>query len=99
MNKINVHFEHCYGIKKLKHEFNFKERVFAIYASNGVMKTSFAKTFKDHSKENTTKDLVFPERKTVREISIGDEATPDPKNIFVIEPCPATTIITGRRQL
>lgn len=39
--------EHCYGIKHLKQEFDFLDsNTWLIYAPNGVMKTSFAKTFK-----------------------------------------------------
>jgi aryl-alcohol dehydrogenase-like predicted oxidoreductase len=49
MKKLNVELEHCYGIKKLKAEFDFDAsgKVFAIYAPNGVMKTSFANAFRD----------------------------------------------------
>ena len=47
MNKLDVHLEHCYGIKHLKQEFDFSDsNTWLIYAPNGVMKTSFAKTFK-----------------------------------------------------
>jgi hypothetical protein len=47
MNKIGVHLEHCYGIKHLEQEFDFSDsNTWLIYAPNGVMKTSFAKTFK-----------------------------------------------------
>ena len=47
MNKIDVHLEYCYGIKHLKQEFDFSDSsTWLIYAPNGVMKTSFAKTFK-----------------------------------------------------
>lgn len=49
------------------------------------MKTSFAKTFNDYSKGDLTKDLAFPDRKTVREISADDNDV-KPENIFVIEP-------------
>lgn len=51
MNKVKVHFENCYGIKKLKAEFDFQTAgpVFAIYAPNGVMKTSFVNAFRDLS--------------------------------------------------
>ncbi len=47
MNKLNIKLQYCYGIKKLEKEFVFSNRTFAIYAPNGSMKTSFAKTFKD----------------------------------------------------
>jgi len=47
MNKLKVELQHCYGIKKLDHEFDFSNcKTFVIYAPNGVMKTSFAKTLK-----------------------------------------------------
>lgn len=48
VNKINLNLQNCYGIKKLKKELDFSSsKTVAIYAPNGVMKTSFAKTFSD----------------------------------------------------
>ncbi len=48
MDKLNINLENCYGIKKLKAEFDFSTgKVYAIYAPNGVMKSSLAQTFKD----------------------------------------------------
>ena len=48
MDNLTLDLENCYGIKKLQAKFDFsKKRTFSIYAPNGVMKTSFAKTFKD----------------------------------------------------
>jgi len=84
MRKLTLKLEYCYGIKKLEHEFNFRNRTFAIYAPNGVMKTSFAKTFKDFSNGSETKDLAFPSRKTVREIEADIGITPE--IFFIIEP-------------
>ena len=47
MKKLSIKLENCFGIEKLQHEFDFSEsNVFSIYARNGMMKTSFAKTFK-----------------------------------------------------
>ena len=85
MQKIKINFENCYGIKKLDHEFEFRNRTFAIYAPNGVMKTSFAKTMDDLSKGKKPSDLAFPKRVTVADVLI-DEQPINPKNIFVIEP-------------
>ena len=46
MNKLNIELTNCFGIDSLKHEFDFgKGNTFSIYARNGLMKTSFAKTF------------------------------------------------------
>ncbi len=39
VNWVKVDLENCYGIKKLKHDFDFrKEKVYSIYAPNGMMK-------------------------------------------------------------
>ena len=87
MNELSVNFENCYGIRKLEYTFNFSQkRTFAIYSPNGVMKTSFAKTFKDICNGNDTHDLIFPERKSKR--IVKDESNNDlkDKNVFVIEP-------------
>ena len=47
MDKLSVSLENCYGIKKLSYTFDFtKGNVVAIYARNGLMKTSLAKTMK-----------------------------------------------------
>lgn len=47
MNKLNVKLANCYGIEKLEYEFDFsKNNAIAIYARNGLMKTSFSKTLK-----------------------------------------------------
>jgi len=86
MNKLNIKLEYCYGIKKLEKEFVFSNRTFAIYAPNGSMKTSFAKVFKDLMKGEETKDLIYPERKTVREIKNESDTELTKEEIFVIEP-------------
>ncbi len=87
MNKIKLKFQYCYGIKKLETEFDFSsKRVFAIYASNGTMKTSFAKSFRDLSKGGQPKDLVFQDRETVCIVQDDNEQNLKPKEIFVIEP-------------
>lgn len=85
MKILNVKFQYCYGIKNLKKDFDFSNRTFSIYAPNGAMKTSFAKTFDDCAKNRTTSDLAFPDRKTIREIKTDDQDI-KPENIFVIEP-------------
>lgn len=84
MKKFNINFEYCYGIKKLEYEFKFKNRTFAIYAPNGVMKTSFSKSFQDFSKNEQSKDLAFPYRETKRTITADVDIDAD--NVFIIEP-------------
>ncbi len=59
MNKLKVKLENCYGIKKLEHEFDFSNfKTFVIYAPNGVMKTSFAKTLSDIAKGEKPCDQI-----------------------------------------
>ena len=86
MKKVSVNFEYCYGINKLKHDFNFEKRTFSIYAPNGAMKTSFAKTFRDISDDRRSEDLIFPERNTVR-VVVDENDKPLGKDcVFVISP-------------
>jgi hypothetical protein len=70
MNKVSVHLQNCYGIRKLKHEFDFSQRrAYAIYAANGAMKSSFAQTFKDIADGKESLDRIFPNRVTVRNVT------------------------------
>jgi ABC-type lipoprotein export system ATPase subunit len=60
MEKIKFNLENCYGINKLSHEFDFSQsNGSVIYAPNGTMKTSFAKTFKDISEEKEPKERIY----------------------------------------
>ena len=53
MDKIFINLKNCHGIKQFKHTFNFERtgvkntNISLIYAPNGMMKTSFAKTLRD----------------------------------------------------
>lgn len=61
MNKINLNFDHCFGITKLSQELTFEgENVVLIYAPNGLMKSSFAKTLQlyGQGKVDKVKDVV-----------------------------------------
>ena len=61
MNKINLNFDHCFGITKLSQELTFEgENVVLIYAPNGLMKSSFAKTLQlyGQGKVDKIKDVV-----------------------------------------
>ena len=85
--ELKIKLENCYGIKKLEHTFDFsKKKVFSIYAPNGTMKTSFAKTFRDFSKGENTIDIIFKDRATLREIKNQEDADLLPEQICVIEP-------------
>lgn len=48
MNKLKVSLKNCYGIQSLDYDFDMskqKGKAYAIYAPNGLMKTSFSRTF------------------------------------------------------
>lgn len=87
MNKVHVELENCYGIKKLSSVFDFsKKPTYAIYSPNGTMKTSFAKTFMDLSKGVESKDLIFTDRDSIRNIQDENGNELEPEQIFVVEP-------------
>lgn len=85
MNKLKVNLNACFGIYDLEYEFDFSEnRCVLIYAPNGMMKSSFAKTFDYISKNEKPSDLVYPERNTVAEI-LCDSKPIDPACIVVAD--------------
>lgn len=87
MEKLKVYLKNCYGIKKLEHNFDFSnDNTYAIYAGNGVMKTSFARTFNDLSTGQDSKDLMFQNKETVRDIADENGNSINGDHIFVIEP-------------
>lgn len=64
MNRLEVEMRNCYGIDSLNHTFNFENgNVFSIYARNGLMKTSFAKSFQ---KIQYGKKMKYPMRYFVK---------------------------------
>ena len=70
MKRVSLNLEHCYGIKLLKAVLDFsKTQAYAIYAPNGVMKSSLAQTFQDAFKGETSKDRIFSKRATLCHIT------------------------------
>ena len=88
MQKLKIKIENCYGIKKLEHEFDFSNfKTAVIYAPNGVMKTSFAKTCNDISVGNTPCDQVDDTLSPTFDLLVDSTGSQiDPKEICVIEP-------------
>lgn len=93
IQKVKINFEHCYGIHKLCSDFDFsKSNMQLIYAPNGTMKTSFAKTFKDMSdprgktKPHDQLDKTLqPTCKVIVEDNSGNERDIVPDEIKVIK--------------
>lgn len=73
MQKLDVALKNCHGIRELETTFSFdRGNSVAIYAPNGTMKTSLARTLSDLSKGEPTSDHMFPSRETTR--SVTDES-------------------------
>ncbi|MBP2033381.1 energy-coupling factor transporter ATP-binding protein EcfA2 [Clostridium algifaecis] len=86
MDKINVNLEYCFGIEKMDYLFNFTDdNVIAIYARNGLMKTSFSKTLKkiQDDQRNLIKDEIFGLDGIANVTKDGAEIQKD--DIFVIK--------------
>lgn len=88
MDKIDIHFENCFGINSLTATLLFESnnKVNAIYAKNGLMKTSFSKVFKkiQDGKEIEIKDLIFENSPVNSTIKIDDDYLIKGEEIFVI---------------
>lgn len=57
MDQVELKLKSCYGIKSLETKFDFSQHsTVAIYAPNGMMKSSLAKTLDDLSKKKTPSD-------------------------------------------
>lgn len=84
---IAVDMKYCFGIDSLKHTFDFSNNNMPvlIYAPNGVMKTSLAKSLRSYVNGEQPKDIYFPERNSA--LSVLDEAgnAVDPESVFVID--------------
>lgn len=87
MNRVSIDLENCYGIKRLRTQFDFsQERVFAIYAPNGVMKSSLAQTFQDIADSTLSTDRIFPTRASRRIIADEHGVDLNKESILVVRP-------------
>jgi hypothetical protein len=87
MNKLDIKLENCYGIGRLEHLFDFiKSNSYLIYAPNGTMKSSFARTFSDISKNDKKNpcDRIYETRKTVFTVKV-DGSPIKPETILVVD--------------
>ena len=85
MKKLNVALKNCHGIRELDATFNFaKGNAVAVYAPNGTMKTSFARTLADLANGNETTDHMFPGRDTERSVTDENGDSLDPDDVVVV---------------
>lgn len=88
MKKLKVSLENCYGIRSLEATFDFsKGRSAAIYASNGTMKSSLARTFKDARGGSSPRDRIYDLPGQSRILCDGKPIAPD--DILVFDPADA----------
>ncbi|MCG3266278.1 hypothetical protein [Yoonia sp. I 8.24] len=73
-DKLSFDLEYCYGIPQFSEELEFTHKGYAIYAPNGVMKTSLTKTLLDVQNGNEPKDLAFPDRDSKCIITLNGDA-------------------------
>lgn len=69
MDNLKVRLQNCYGISSLDENFDLsnsqgKAKAYSIYAPNGLMKTSFSKTFDALSKGEKPKEERFNRQST-----------------------------------
>ncbi|MDR1695711.1 MAG: hypothetical protein LBR69_03665 [Endomicrobium sp.] len=91
LKKLTVNFKDCSGINKLEYTFDFskkdKAKAQIIYAPNGSMKSSFAKTFESYA-DNGIPPQCIPYKDIAPSVSITDESGKAilQDEIFVIHP-------------
>jgi len=79
INTLSLNLEYCFGIGKFQHDFKFAEKqtnTFLIYAPNGTMKTSLAKTFDCLAKNLSSdmpRDRVYDTRTSIHEVLVDGE--------------------------
>ncbi len=89
METLKINLSNCYGIQSLDEVFDFstgangKSRVYAVYAPNGVMKTSFSKTFDDLSRGDLPKEERYNNPST--SIVEADNVPIDLASIYVLK--------------
>jgi ABC-type hemin transport system ATPase subunit len=74
VDKLKIDLKNCYGIQSLEKEFDFstsKVKAYAIYAPNGLMKTSFSKTFENLANGQLPKEERY-NRPSTHEIKVDD---------------------------
>jgi len=82
---LDIKLKNCHGIRELDVSFKFKNsNSVAIYAPNGTMKTSFARTLADLARGIETADRMFPDRETVRSVVDQEGKELDAADVVVV---------------
>jgi len=75
MTEFKISLTNAFGIGKFEHKFDISpiDNVIMIYAPNGSMKTSLARTFLSLEEKHKPEDLIVNSRKTTCSITIDGE--------------------------
>ena len=82
---MDIDLKYCYGIGTFRERLELDKRHVAIYASNGVMKSSLAQAFDDIDMRSS-KDRLFPKPGHLRSIKDDMGKELDASSILVIKP-------------
>ena len=92
LKKLKIDLTNCYGIAELSHEFDLLPilkkggkavtRAYAIYAPNGLMKTSFAKTFTQLVLAKPAKEERFGRQASA--VVSWDDVAIQPEQVYVL---------------
>lgn len=88
MNELRIALRNCHGIGTLNERIPFanNKRHLAVYASNGSMKSSLAKTFMDVREGRDPHDHIYPERPHSCRITDENKNGIPPEAILVVDP-------------
>jgi hypothetical protein len=82
---LKVALKNCHGICELDATLSFETgNAVAVYAANGMMKTSFARTLEDLADGQETSDHMFPARETERRVTDENGSDLDPSDVVVV---------------
>lgn len=74
MDKLNISLNNCFGIGELNHTFDLsKDKTIMIYAPNGTMKTSLARTFLCLENNHNAADLIDETKESSYSFSLDGE--------------------------
>ncbi|ANW26952.1 hypothetical protein BA953_22735 [Vibrio coralliilyticus] len=86
MSILKTKFTNCYGIKSLVYDFDFSgggSKAYAIYAPNGLMKTSFTRTFLSLSEGKEPKEERFNRPTTFEALINGEQLSKD--SVYILK--------------
>lgn len=88
LKELRIALRNCHGIGKLNKKIDFANgrRHLAVYASNGSMKSSLARTFKDIRAGVDPSDHIYPERPHSCSVTDENKNGIAPEAILVVDP-------------